>query len=787
MMISSRKRNRYTKLKIRTILRLEDIRFLKRCEKARVFPNFIENQMKVNKGGYGAQEGIRRAKIFWLKHEVRRHYGKNMRDNREIYSLQLEIMREMSNIEWSCFVRRVDEVILSKRLKKINHHKKKFNDLREKCHLVFKKKIPNSEPEPKNFPFVVNKSNEDFTYDQMTLLNKGLKYCPPPNKIPCDELAVSVETVLQKCSNETKAIVRNNFQATITKQKTKYSNEQNIIKELKQKEVVYSYPDKGKAVVIMNKNEYMKAVQDHIDSGPYSICKVRSQIPVDSIQSQVKRNLVKMVSIGLLDEDQKKKFLVTNPRIPRMYGLPKIHKPGFQIRPVVTTIDDPTSKIASYLIKNFRNFRKFESRGIKNSFEFTKLIREEEINENELMVSFDVTALYPSIPEKEATLYLKEWISSQDISYKMVELCCELLDIVVSQRIFQFNNVLYQQLEGVKIGGSLSSWQAEIFMSRMEMKFLDEPWAPRTYHRYVDDIFCIVDKENVDTTLKHLNSQHTNIKFTNEIENDSKIPFLDILIERKNGKFEFGVYRKPTDSPLTIPSDSHTPRNYKMAAYESMMHRLFNLPLSKSSFENEKLYIYEVARINGYDREEIEKIEKKHLERGKLKQTTTLKCIKEKEENNFMVIPYHPPMTDRLAKYVKKRGINSIYTSGVSLGRQLINLKDKRENSMKSGIYEISCKSCESKYIGQSRRRVHERWKEHENAYRLKQPNKSAVAEHMLSHKHEIGDKKLIREVTNPYELNAWESYHIETSIGLMNMEEAPINSKLFKFSHNFK
>ena len=45
-----------------------------------------------------------------------------------------------------------------------------------------------------------------------------------------------------------------------------------------------------------------------------------------------------------------------------------------------------------------------------------------------------------------------------------------------------------------------------------------------------------------------MNSLHASIKFTTEMERNGKLPFLDILIERKSGHYETGIYRKPTDT-----------------------------------------------------------------------------------------------------------------------------------------------------------------------------------------------------------------------------------------------
>ncbi len=140
--------------------------------------------------------------------------------------------------------------------------------------------------------------------------------------------------------------------------------------------------------------------------------------------------------------------------------------------------------------------------------------------------------------------------------------------------------------------------------------------------------------------------------------------------------------------------------------------------------------------------------------------------------------------TDKIIKIAKKQGVLSYYTTRGTLGEHLVNLKDKRKMEEKSGIYEITCATCKRKYRGQSKRRVHKRCREHESACRLKYPDKSAVAKHCVSRRHKIGEMKLIKEVTNWQELNAWEPFFIENGEDLLNIEEAPIKSSLFKLTN---
>ena len=47
--------------------------------------------------------------------------------------------------------------------------------------------------------------------------------------------------------------------------------------------------------------------------------------------------------------------------------------------------------------------------------------------------------------------------------------------------------------------------------------------------RYVDDTFTTVHKDGINDFHEHLNRQDADIQFTKEIEENGKIPFLDLL------------------------------------------------------------------------------------------------------------------------------------------------------------------------------------------------------------------------------------------------------------------
>ncbi|KAJ7326747.1 hypothetical protein JRQ81_016506, partial [Phrynocephalus forsythii] len=80
-------------------------------------------------------------------------------------------------------------------------------------------------------------------------------------------------------------------------------------------------------------------------------------------------------------------------------------------------------------------------------------------------------------------------------------------------------------------------------------------------------------------------------------------------------------------------------------------------------------------------------------------------------------------------------------------------IKDKRNPLTIGGVYQIPC-SCGQVYIGTTEHKIQTRIKEHERHCRLKQPEKSAIAEHTLKQTgHEIlfQDTELLDNTTNPY------------------------------------
>ena len=109
----------------------------------------------------------------------------------------------------------------------------------------------------------------------------------------------------------------------------------------------------------------------------------------------------------------------------------------------------------------------------------------------------------------------------------------------------------------------------------------------------MDDTFTILDRENVDDFLQHLNNQQPSIRFTMETEKDNKLAFLDTAVLREpDGRLTTSVYRKPTHTDQYLAYDSHHPQSVKRGIVKCLYERAKRLVTKPSVISKEKRHLY---------------------------------------------------------------------------------------------------------------------------------------------------------------------------------------------------
>ena len=274
---------------------------------------------------------------------------------------------------------------------------------------------------------------------------------------------------------------------------------------------------------------------------------------------------------------------------------------------------------------------------------------------------------------------------------------------------------MYQQKEGLGMGNVLSSLLSNIFVGFLEMKLLStqKPYHPSFYRRYVDDTFALFScKEDSLKFFDELNSMSC-LEFTMDEEQNGKLPFLDVFVERHQNSYLTSVYRKPTFSGTYQRWDSFSPKSRKISLIEIIVHRALKI-CSASKLEDELEIIRHIFRESGYPTYIIDGTIKKKLARsanspkfGPMKQPVYVK------------LPRKGSSSEEAAKHLCS-AVHSTYGTVklhviFSTCRLLPSTyKDTLPKYAKSNvIYLFKCKRCESEYVGKTSRRLNDRIKEH--------------------------------------------------------------------------
>ena len=143
------------------------------------------------------------------------------------------------------------------------------------------------------------------------------------------------------------------------------------------------------------------------------------------------------------------------------------------MHPIVSVCGTATYNTVKYIIKFLQNYCGKTSSFVKDSTDFIKKIKNLSINpEEETLVSFDVSALFTSIPVPAALQVINSKISTctnfTNICKIPTEKFIKLLEFTVTNYSFCFNMKFYIQLQGAGMGSLVSPVIVNIYMEYFE-------------------------------------------------------------------------------------------------------------------------------------------------------------------------------------------------------------------------------------------------------------------------------------------------------------------------------
>jgi len=173
------------------------------------------------------------------------------------------------------------------------------------------------------------------------------------------------------------------------------------------------------------------------------------------------------------------KIIESSPITPRFYGLPKIHKDGAPLRPIVNTISSPTYLLAKFPTLKLKPLVGCTESFIKYFASFVEELKDIKVDPGDILVSFDVVCLYICIPINEAIEVINR-LTDLDTA-RLVEIC-------LTSTFFSFEGEFFQKTCGVAMGSPLSPVVSNLFMEDFESKALSSArLLPKLWKIFVDD------------------------------------------------------------------------------------------------------------------------------------------------------------------------------------------------------------------------------------------------------------------------------------------------------------
>ena len=322
--------------------------------------------------------------------------------------------------------------------------------------------------------WVINISSRPLSTVQERLLAQGPNFAIVPREPPIVDCPTEVEKVYQKLEQGVADELKGRIKTILKKAKTPRQNiskeECKAIGELKRdNNRLVLTADKGVALVIMDKTDYVQKARELLDQPTY---RTINNDPTTKYKNKLVNLLKSIKSEGEMDEALYKKLYRTGAGSPKFYGLLKIHKEGNPLRPIASSRRAASYEVAKELAKILKPLVGKSMYHIHNTQDFTQQIQDIKLQKDQCMVSFDVKVLFTSVPIKSAINTIKKLLEEDPELQKRITLSVtniiRLLEYCLTSTYFIFQGRFYEQQEGAAMGSPISPIVANLYMEKFE-------------------------------------------------------------------------------------------------------------------------------------------------------------------------------------------------------------------------------------------------------------------------------------------------------------------------------
>ena len=331
-------------------------------------------------------------------------------------------------------------------------------------------------------------------------------------------------------------------------------------------DIVITKVDNGGAVVIMDVGNYITEAKRQLEKEE-SYKKLQND-PTTVHAERINKTVERFKNEGLITEKVSNGLTSHEPKTPKFSLLPKIHKEGIPGRPVIDSVNCHSTRISKYVDYHLQpEVTKLKSYTKDSTDTINKLtIIQDQVCENDILVSMDVRSLYTNIPNEEGIRAVRNALNASPTRLP-TRIITTLLFLILTLNNSIFNGIHHLQKMRCAMGTKCALSYANLFLGKFEELYIYHRLLnkSRIYLRYIDDLFFIwtVTEKELKHFFHEINKVHRTIKFDYKFS-IKEINFLDLTIYKDNkGKLVTKVYTKPTDRQSYLYRTSAHPEHLK--------------------------------------------------------------------------------------------------------------------------------------------------------------------------------------------------------------------------------
>ena len=486
---------------------------------------------------------------------------------------------------------------------------------------------------------------------------------------------------------------------------------------IKSANVVLTKTDKDSKLVLLDRTDYVTKMKDILNGRQFAKYHAKRKRPgrpticprnaFEVRQSELDKFVE---TVPNLSEHVKNPIVCTQPFL---NGFVKTHKPGNKLRPVLCASGGYNHALAKFLADGITDFC-YSKYCLQSTDELFGSLCCDNPDSNHVLASFDVESLFTNVPVHEAIRLLLSKIYStseifkiKNVSFRRSDLL-RALNLACTNQLFNFDNEVYVQRDGVAMGSPLGMLLSNFYVSYLENEKINfnSEFSPVKYNRYVDDtILVFKSADHIPLFLAHVNSLST-LNFTCETASNSSLNFIGLTITNAP---EFGtkVYRK-FDYNITS-AYSHVPESTKYSVFSSLVSRVLKFTGCWKNVESEVRELKNFAYDMKLDSKRVDEIVRQRIiSLYSPKMSNSDKC--------FVKLPFvNKNRCTSTTSALKPFRIVPVFVTTKSLYSSLRVREVQVSTSLGASnvVYKYNCSQCDSTYIGQTSRLLSTRISEH--------------------------------------------------------------------------